>query len=150
MHVEKKERQRVRNFTGLAEYQAKKAKEGDIHVMEFDGTPIRAIFHASDWHLSVIDVVSALAENNQRPRKYWSDLKVKIQQDEGFVQLSEKIGQLKLPAADGKMRETDCAAPETLFRIIQSIPSPKAEPFKQWFAQVAYELCAEVGDGVKG
>jgi hypothetical protein len=137
-----KKRQRVRNFTSLAEYEAKKAKEGDLHVMEFDGYAIRAILHAGEWHFSVVDVVAALADTD-RPRKYWADLKSRLEADEGFIELSAKIGQLKLPASDGKRYATDCADPETLFRIIQSIPSPKAEPFKRWFAHVAYEKLKE-------
>jgi hypothetical protein len=82
---------------------------------------------------------------SQRPRKYWNDLKKKML-SEGYVQLSEKIGQLKLPSADGKLYETDCANTETLFRIIQSIPSPRAEPFKKWLAKVGYERVQEIED----
>ena len=85
------------------------------------------------WFFSVIDVVAILAKND-RPRKYWSDLKRKLK-NEGS-QLSEKIGQLKIRASDGKMRITDVADTEQLLRLIQSIPSPKAEPFKQWLAKV--------------
>jgi len=68
--------------------------------------------------------------DNIRARKYWNDLKKKLI-NEGYLEVSEKIGQLKLEAPDGKMRETDCANTETIFRIIQSIPSKKAEPFKR-------------------
>ena len=82
---------------------------------------------------------------NERPRKYWSDLKNKLI-DEGYFEVSEKIGQLKLKASDGKMRETDCANVETMFRVIQSIPSPKAEPFKRWLARVGYERVKEIED----
>jgi hypothetical protein len=78
-----------------------------------------------------------------RPRKYWSDLKKKLI-SEGYNELSEKIGQLKMSAPDGKMRETDCATTETLFRIIQAIPSPKAEPLKRWLARVGYERMQEI------
>ena len=66
--------------------------------------------------------------------------------DEGYSELSEKIGQLKLPAQDGKMRKTDCVNTETIFRIVQSIPSPKAEPFKRWLARVGYERIQEIED----
>ena len=86
------------------------------------------------WYFSIVDVVSVLT-GTDRPRKYWSDLKKKLLQEGS--QLSEKIGQFKMKADDGKMRMTDVADTEQLFRIIQSIPSPKAEPFKQWMAQVA-------------
>ncbi|MCK5416293.1 phage antirepressor protein, partial [Candidatus Parcubacteria bacterium] len=77
--------------------------------------------------------------------KYWNDLKKKLT-SEGYFEVSEKIGRLKLVASDGKTRETDCANTETVFRIIQSIPSPKAEPFKKWLAQVGYERIKEIED----
>jgi len=92
----------------------------------------------------VIDVIEVLTESD-RARKYWNDLKKKIE-SEGQFQLSEEIGQLKLLASDGKKRKTDCANTETLFRIIQSIPSPKAEPFKRWLAKVGYERIKEIED----
>jgi hypothetical protein len=95
------------------------------------------------WYFSIIDVIAILA-NNPRPRKYWSDLKKKLK-DEGS-ELSEYIGQLKMLAQDGKMRLTDVADTEQLFRLIQSIPSPKAEPFKQWLAKVGTERINEIED----
>ncbi len=95
------------------------------------------------WYFSVVDVIAALTDSVQ-PRKYWSDLKRKLK-DEGS-ETSEKIGQLKMLASDGKMRVTDVADQEQLFRLIQSIPSPKAEPFKQWMAQVASERLDEMQD----
>jgi len=110
----------------------------------FKGKQIRKIIHSNEWWFSVIDVVEALTET-ERPRKYWSDLKKKLSQ-EGYVQLSEKIGQLKLRASDGKEYLTDCANTETLFRVIQTIPSPKAEPFKRWLAKVGYERIQEIED----
>ena len=95
------------------------------------------------WYFSVIDVIEILT-NTDRPRKYWNDLKKKLQ-IEGS-ELSEKIGQLKMRASDGKMRMTDVADTEQLFRLIQSIPSPKAEPFKLWMAQVASERLDQMQD----
>ena len=89
-----------------------------------------------EWYFSVVDVVAVLTESD-RPRKYWNDLKKKLQQEGS--ELSEEIGQLKMPSSDGKMYKTDCMNTEQLFRLIQSIPSPKAEPFKLWMAQVAKE-----------
>ena len=86
------------------------------------------------WYFSVIDIIAILTDSS-RPRKYWSDLKVKLI-SEGYIEVSEKIGQLKMQAPDGKLRETDAADSQTLLRIIQSIPSPKAEPFKRWLAEV--------------
>lgn len=95
------------------------------------------------WFFSVIDVIEALT-GTDRPRKYWSDLKVKLIKEGS--QLSENIGQLKMKAEDGKMRLTDVADTSQILRLIQSIPSPKAEPFKQWLAQVGYERIEETED----
>ena len=109
----------------------------------FEEKAIRREWYKDDWYFSVIDVVEVLAKNNKRPRKYWSDLKQKLI-SEGFVEVSEKIGQLKMLAKDGKMRLTDVADTKTLLRIIQTIPSPKAEPFKRWLAQVGTERLEEI------
>ena len=109
----------------------------------FEEKEIRREWYKDDWYFSVIDVIEVLVENNKRPRKYWSDLKQKLI-SEGFVEVSEKIGQLKMLAKDGKMRLTDVADTKTLLRIIQTIPSPKAEPFKRWLAQVGSERLEEI------
>ena len=109
----------------------------------FEEKEIRREWYKEDWYFSIIDVVEVLVENNKRPRKYWSDLKQKLI-SEGFVEVSEKIGQLKMMAKDGKMRLTDVADTKTLLRIIQTIPSPKAEPFKRWLAQVGSERLEEI------
>ena len=109
----------------------------------FEGKEIRREWYKEDWYFSIIDIIEALVENNKRPRKYWSDLKQKLIA-EGFVEVSEKIGQLKMIAKDGKMRLTDVADTKTLLRIIQTIPSPKAEPFKRWLAQVGSERLEEI------
>jgi len=87
------------------------------------------------WYFSVIDVIEALTDSS-RPRKYWNDLKIKLQ-EEGS-ELSERIGQLKMISPDGKNRLTDVADTRTMLRLIQSIPSPKAEPFKLWLSNVGY------------
>ncbi|MBP6889853.1 MAG: Bro-N domain-containing protein [Candidatus Moranbacteria bacterium] len=108
----------------------------------FQKKEIRKIIHKGEWWFSVIDVVETLS-GTDRPRKYWNDLKKKLVK-EGFLELSEKIGQLKILSQDGKMRETDCATTETMFRIIQAIPSPKAEPFKRWLARVGFERVEEI------
>lgn len=104
---------------------------------------VRHVWHEGRWWFSVIDVI-ALLTDSPRPRKYWNDLKTRLEQDEGFVELSAKIGQLKMRAADGKQRQTDAADTETLLRIIQSIPSPRAEPFKQWLAHVGAQRLEEL------
>ncbi len=110
----------------------------------FQGRKIRKTIYKNEWWFSVIDVIEALT-GTERPRKYWNDLKKKLI-SEGYFEVSEKIGQLKLIAPDEKMRETDCANTETIFRIIQTIPSPKAEPFKRWLARVGYERIKEIED----
>src|SRR3990167_4143173 len=107
----------------------------------FQGTKVRRKWFNDEWWFSVVDIIGVLTETD-RARKYWSDLKVKLS-EEGF-EVSEKIGQLKLIAEDGKLRPTDCANTKNAFRIIQSIPSPKAEPFKLWLAQVGYERVQEI------
>ncbi len=108
----------------------------------FKGKKVRKTIHDNEWWFSVIDIIEVLT-GTERPRKYWNDLKKKLI-NEGYSELSEKIGQLKLEASDGKMRETDCANTETIFRIIQTIPSPKVEPFKRWLAKVGYERVQEI------
>ena len=113
-----------------------------IRVAVFEGKHIRKIMHLDEWWFSIIDIIEVLT-GNDRPRKYWNDLKKKLT-SEGYVEVSEKIGQLKMIAPDGKMRLTDCASTETMFRIIQSIPSPKVEPLKQWLAKVGRERLEEI------
>lgn len=111
----------------------------------FEEKKVRSLWdeEKEKWFFSIVDVIEALT-NNERPRKYWSDLKTKLKKEGS--ELSEKIGQLKLPAEDGKLRHTDVADTEQLFRLIQSVPSPKAEPFKLWLAQVASERLDEMQD----
>ena len=102
---------------------------------DFDGQSIRRVYDedTETWWFSVVDVVQVLTESKSAKR-YWSDLKRKLAQESGSEQPYEEIVQFKLQAADGKQRETDCAKAETLLRIVQSIPSPKAEPIKLWLA----------------
>lgn len=114
-------------------------------LISFESHDIRKIWHQERWHFSIIDVIEALTESDN-PRRYWSDLKIKLREEGLQTELYEKIVQLKMTAPDGKMRETDCADTETMLRIIQSIPSPKAEPFKTWLAKVGYERMQEVSD----
>jgi len=114
-------------------------------LVVFKGKNIRRSLHGNEWFFSIIDIVGALTDSDN-PRRYWSDLKRKLSEEEGFSELYEKIVQLKLEAPDGKLRETDVANAETLFRIIQSIPSPKAETFKRWLARVGYERVQEIED----
>ena len=116
----------------------------DTKIAVFKGREIRKTIHNDEWWFSVVDVVEVLS-GSDRPRKYWNDLKKKLF-EEGYDELSEKIGQLKLQSTDGKSYKTDCVNTETMFRIIQSIPSPKAEPFKRWLAKVGYERIQEIED----
>jgi len=112
-------------------------------IVVFRNDNIRRTLHQNEWWFSVVDVIGVLSESSN-PRRYWSDLKIQLAEKEGFSELYGKIVQLKLEAPDGKMRAGDCANVETLFRIIQSIPSPKAEPFKRWLAKVGYERTQEI------
>jgi len=118
-------------------------KKNEIKI--FEDKKVRTLWDAEQekWYLSIVDVIEILT-GTDRPRKYWSDLKAKLQKEGS--ELSEKIGQLKMAAEDGKMRMTDVADTEQLFRLIQSIPSPKAEPFKLWLAQTASERLDEMQD----
>ena len=108
----------------------------------FQGRNVRKTVHQGEWWFSVIDVIEVLTDASV-PRRYWSDLKIKLK-NEGYVQLYEKIVQLKLRSADGKMYSTDCANTKTLLRLIQSVPSPKAEPFKLWLSEVGFERIQEI------
>jgi len=96
-----------------------------------------------EYYFSVVDVVGILSES-KNPRKYWSVLKTRLNKE--GVEVATICSQLKMPSRDGKMRKTDVATAKQLFRIIQSIPSPNAEPFKQWLAQVGSERLDEIAD----
>ena len=111
----------------------------------FEAKKVRTIWddEQEKWYFSIVDVIEVLTDN-ERPRKYWSDLKSKLKKEGS--ELSEKIGQLKMKSSDGKYYKTDVADTEQLFRLIQSIPSPKAEPFKLWLAKVAKERLDEMSD----
>ncbi len=111
------------------------------NIALFERQEIRRAWHNEQWYFSVIDVIAVLSES-ERPRKYWDDLKRKL--NEEGSELSEKIGQLKMESSDGKKYLTDVANLEEIFRIIQSIPSPKAEPFKVWLAKVGQERIEEI------
>ncbi len=119
-------------------------KETSIKLFESKQIRVHWDNESEKWYFSIIDIVETLTGSNN-PRRYWSDLKRKLVK-EGYNELYENIVQLKLPAPDGKMRVTDCSDTEGLLRIIQSIPSPKAEPFKRWLAKVGYERIEETED----
>lgn len=112
----------------------------------FKGKQIRKTLHNGEWWFSVVDVIAALTEqlDEQTARKYWNKLAQRLREEGSEV--VTKCHRLKLVAFDGKMRETDCADTEGIFRIVQSIPSPKAEPMKRWLAKVGYERVQEIED----
>ena len=110
----------------------------------FKGKKIRKTIYNNEWWFSVVDVVGVLTDSNN-PRVYWNAMKARIKSDNGF-QLSTICRQLKLETSDGKKYATDCANTEGMFRIVQSIPSPKAEPLKCWLAKVGYERVQEIED----
>ncbi|HOZ36603.1 MAG TPA: BRO family protein [bacterium] len=115
----------------------------------FEGKKIRRVWDEEKelWYFSVIDVIEVLTDSTQ-PSKYWTAMKARVN-IEGGIQLSTICRQLKLESSDGKKYATDCANTEGIFRIIQSIPSPKAEPFKLWLARVGYERVEETEDPEK-
>ena len=125
------------------------AKEDDIvdnEIKLFEDNKIRSVWdnEKEEWYFSVVDVIGALTDS-PNPRDYWYRVKKRMSEEEKS-QLSTFCRQLKLKAPDGKMRETDAADMQGIFRIIQSIPSPKAEPFKMWLAEVGKERVDEIID----
>lgn len=115
-------------------------------LITFESKKIRRIEHNGEWYFSVVDVVAVLVDSQSQDRgAYWRKLKQRLI-FEGGNEVVTKCHKLKLTAEDGKKYATDCANTETMFRIIQSIPSPKAEPFKQWLAKVGYERIQEIED----
>jgi len=110
----------------------------------FKGKTIRKIIFNKEWYFSVVDIIQILLDqpDDLKARKYWNKLAQRLR-EEGSEVVTD-CHQLKLIAPDGKMRETDCASTETMFRIIQSVPSPKAEPLKRWLAKVDYERMRKI------
>jgi len=119
-------------------------QEGEPGLVIFRGKEIRQVFHENEWFFSIVDVIEAIV-GTDRPSKYWTDLKKELE-EQGLTELSGNIGKLPMPSADGKNRKTEAVNTETLFRIAQSIPSKKAEPFKRWLAKVGYERIQETQD----
>jgi len=116
----------------------------DTKIAIFKGRKIRKALYHNEWWFSVVDVIEALTDS-VNPRDYWYKMKIREKEESG-VELSTICRQLKMESSDGKKYETDCADTEGIFRIIQSIPSPKAEPFKRWLAKVGYERIQEIED----
>ncbi len=117
-------------------------KNEEKGLIMFEDREVRRTMHEGEWYFSVVDVVAVLTES-EKPRDYWYRLKQREYESSG-IELSTICRQLKLKAQDGKMRETDCANTKNILRIIQSIPSKKAEPFKLWLAKVGYERIQEI------
>jgi len=111
-------------------------------MVVFGARQIRRTWHEEQWYFSIVDIVGALTDSDN-PRDYWYRMKRREEESSG-VQLSTLCRQLKLTSADGKSYKTDCVNTEAAFRIIQSIPSPKAEPFKRWLAEVGYQRVQEI------
>lgn len=116
--------------------------EEDTHIAIFNGKSIRRKLVNDKWFFSVVDIIGVLTES-ENPRNYWSMLKTR-EKESSKIELSTNCVQLKLKSGDGKEYETDCSDTEGIFRIIQSIPSKKAEPFKRWLAKVGYERVQEI------
>jgi len=116
----------------------------DDKLVVFKGKKIRRVIHDDEWYFSVVDIIAALTDS-ATPRDYWYRMKRREKESSG-IQLSTLCRQLKLPSSDGKTYKTDVVNTESAFRIIQSIPSPKAEPFKRWLAKVGYERIQEIED----
>ena len=121
----------------------------NTQIKLFEDKKVRTLWdkESEEWYFSVVDVVAVLTES-PNPRKYWSVLKTRLKAEGS--ELTTNCSQLKMPSSDGKMYKTDCMNIEQLFRLIQSIPSPKAEPFKLWMAQVAKERLDEMQDPEQG
>ena len=110
----------------------------------FRGKKVRRTIYKNEWWFSVVDVIEVLTDS-AKPRVYWNAMKTRVKRDDG-IQLSTICRQLKLMSSDGKKYSTDCSNTEGIFRIVQSIPSSKAEPFKRWLARVGYERVKEIED----
>ena len=117
----------------------------ETNIKLFENFKVRSVWDLEQekWYISIVDVIEVLTES-ENPRKYWSVLKTRLKKEGS--ELTTNCSQLKLLAADGKKYLSDVADVEQLFRLIQSIPSPKAEPFKRWLAQIARERLEEIDD----
>jgi hypothetical protein len=137
---------RIRGFTSLAEHDAAMT-DGKIEIADHDGYELRRIWHAGQWWHAVPDVVGALVETEDAPN-YWRVLKSRLKK-EGAEETITACNGFKLPSADGKMRVTDCASTDGVFRIIQSVPSKRAEPIKKFLAALGAERIEELAQPSK-
>ncbi|MBK8563409.1 MAG: Bro-N domain-containing protein [Saprospiraceae bacterium] len=118
-------------------------EEAQNKLAVFQEKEIRRVWYKGEWWFSIVDVIEALSESPQ-PSRYWNELRARMQSESGNDELFANTEKLKMKSLDGKMRGTEAANTESMFRLIQSIPSPKAEPFKQWLAKVGYERIQEI------
>jgi hypothetical protein len=118
-------------------------EEAQNKLAVFQEKEIRRVWYKGEWWFSIVDVIEALTESPQ-PSRYWNELRARMQSESGNDELFANTEKLKMKSLDGKMRGTEAANTESMFRLIQSIPSPKAEPFKQWLAKVGYERIQEI------
>jgi len=120
--------------------------DSEKSLIVFQDKKIRRVWHNEEWFFSVIDIAAVLTEQGdaQKARKYWNKLSQRLREEGSEVVTN--CHRLKLPAEEGKLRKTDCANTKTILRIIQSIPSPTAEPFKRWLAHVGFESIKEIED----
>lgn len=139
--------ERIRGFTSLEDHEAGN-QEGKVVTRNVEGSTLRRVWHQGEWWHSVVDVVGALTESKD-PGGYWRNTKKRLLNKEGAAEAVTFCYGLKLPSPDGKLRETDCANTETLFRIIESIPSKSAEPIKQYLAMAGAERLKETADPSK-
>ncbi len=116
----------------------------ETKIVLFQNKGVRKTIHGNEWWFSIIDIIAILTDS-VNPNDYWYKMKIRVRNEDG-IELSTICRQLKLESSDGKKYETDCVNTENAFRIIQSIPSPKAEPFKRWLAKVGYERVREIED----
>jgi DNA-damage-inducible protein D len=121
---------------------SKPVPEGEMQVSLFKSKEIRRVLHEGEWKFSIVDIIEAVVDT-AFPSRYWAELRDNLIKKEGFTNLFDKIEKVKMPGKDGKEYPTEACGAETVFRIIQSIPSPKAEPFKRWLAKTAYERIEE-------
>ncbi len=128
----------------MRDYEAATAKEGDIDVPIFEGHPIRRVIHEGAPWFSIVDMIGALTES-ENPTAYWGKMKERMDA-EGASEVLTKCQKLKLPGKDGKLYPGDCADIEAINRLVQSIPSPKVEPWKRWLAHVGFERIQETAE----
>lgn len=119
-------------------------QENTTKIALFQNKEIRKTIYQNEWWFSVVDIIRALTDSIDA-KDYWYKMKIRVKSEDG-TELSTICRQLKLESIDGKKYKTDCANTEGIFRIIQSIPSPEAEPFKRWLAKVGYERVQEIED----